>query len=168
MKNDITNLISFGKIIEIPACDGNRKIYQESSLFRSGIDHDLKKLTLPGIITENTQVEVREMFKDGDFLAAFEGIPTDWNYKWLSQEQVINFRKQFPNWLRLGGNCTFVLIKKNEQLPFKILELTKNLAVLQIYVRGDSCSVSVRELDHPSIWKAKDRHRLIVPRQWKY
>lgn len=167
MKNDITRLISFGKTIEIPACDGSVKIYQEPSLFRSGMDPDLSKLTLPGIGRGNTQIEVREMLKDGDFFTIFAGLLKDWDYKWLSQEQVINFRKQFPNWLRLGGNCTFILIKKDEQAPVDEREPTKNLAVLQIHVRGDSCSISVRELDYEGIWKAKDRHRLVIPRQWK-
>ncbi|NCT54488.1 hypothetical protein GW758_00840 [Candidatus Falkowbacteria bacterium] len=163
MKSEITRPMSLGKVIEIPSCDGSEKICGDRTTFVSGIDGDFSKLTSLGINTGPTKIEIYEIVKDGTFYSAFSGLDRNWNRKWLSQHQVISFCKNFSTFLRLGGNCTFILIKKDEQLPVNELNPLENLAPVQIYVRGGSRQIALRELDCDIIWKGKDKNRLIIP-----
>jgi hypothetical protein len=70
----------------------------------------------------------------------------------LTQAQIKQFAKRYPNWLKKGGNGSF--------FPF---EIGNELFVAALYFFSDGrLGVRVRRLTLERIFRAQKRHRLVV------
>jgi hypothetical protein len=86
---------------------------------------------------------LQEMF--GSF-----GIPIE--FLTLTQAQIKQFARLYPNWLKRGGNGTFFLFKAGSEF-----------FVSAVYFFSDGrIGVRVRSLTLERVFRAEKRHRLVV------
>jgi len=152
--NSILKLISKGELLLIDAINGKETLAQAEDIFPSGISFDFKKWETdqPGDATEETPVQVYEMTQDATFAQMFGSLGTDLDKLYLTQHQIKNFCKKYPDWLRSDGFATF--------FPFKVEE---QYFVAVVRVCGGGLFVGVRRLGHGNIWGAGRRRRVVVP-----
>jgi hypothetical protein len=164
-QKQILHLISGGHNLIIKALDGKRLIYNSKKTFKSHIDQDFVNLGLnkTGIVTTETPVQVHEMVGDGTFTEIFGSIPGNWDQKWLSQNQIIDFCETLPNWLRQDKYATMFLIKKDENKPVYEVNLQDNLAVVHVGVGPGGLRVLVRRLGRDDVFFGEYRHRVVSP-----
>lgn len=106
-----TRLISAGHEIILPPNDGSMTLARASEVF-GYIDPDFVRYgcDVPGLPTESTSVAVREMTKNGDFGKIFRSLG-NLDRLVLSQGQIIDFARNYRDWLRKDGYATFFLFK---------------------------------------------------------
>lgn len=163
--NGILRLISGEEVLSLKDSNGSRLIYQAANTFKSFLDEDFVKwgLTKKGIATAETKVQVHEMIADGNFMAIFKSLPGNWNQKCLSQNQVIDFCEQLPNWLRSDGYATMFLCKIDETKKVDEKDPQKNLVVVCVSVGADGLYVFVYRLEDDIVWRAGCAHRVVAP-----
>ncbi|MFZ4632268.1 MAG: hypothetical protein ACOYL8_03675 [Patescibacteria group bacterium] len=131
MENEIIRSISDGHEIYLEALDGGRLFYSVDDLgeFPNSdfFQHDFTK---PGVATPRMQIEVGEMKQRDNMKEVFGALPGNWNQKWLSQDQVIEFVRNFSHWLLSGqknDNATIFVIKIDENEPVDEKKPEENL-----------------------------------------
>lgn len=152
----ISRLLSKNESIIIEKCDGTETLAQAEKVFKSGIHPDFKnwKLDTASKATEETAVQVHEIFKDSTFAQMFGSLGADLDKLCLTQHQIKSFCKNHPDWLRKDGYGTFFLFKVGE-----------NFFVACVRVDSDGLHVSVDRLERGSVWDAGFLRRLVVPQQ---
>lgn len=163
----ITRLISDGKNLTLKALDGTRLFANSLGIFKSFVDCNFVRwgLNKKGIATPVTPIRVDEMQKNGTFLDIFRSLPGTLNQKKLTQNQVIEFCLDLPEWLNHDGLATFFLVPIDESIPIDEEKPEANSVV--IYVRADVNShfgVNVLHLESSTVWYGKNRHRVVYPR----
>lgn len=151
----ILRLISESETLILDALDGKETLAIAREVFLSGIDGDFKNwgTNKPGIATKEQVVDVHEMVKNATFIQMFGSFGTDLDKLCLTQHQIKNFCKKYPNWLRQNGNATFFLFKVEDQF-----------FVALVYVRSGGLRVGVYRFDeYGRIWDAGNSHRMVVP-----
>lgn len=161
----ILNLISGAEFLSLKASDGSRLIYQSTKTFKYSLDEDFVNwdLNKKGIDTVETKVQVHKMAADGNFMTIFKSLSGNWNQKWLSQNQVIDFCEQLSSWLQSDGGSTFFLCKIDETKKVDKKNPQKNLVVVRVYVRADGLSVRVDRLEDDRVWCASSLRRVVAP-----
>jgi len=164
-KSNILSLISVGQNLVLKALDGSRLIYKAKKTFKSHIDSDFVGwgLNKSGIATPETPIQVHEMTGDGTFINIFSSLSGNWNQKWLSQDQVIEFCETLPTWLRQDEYATMFLCKINENKPIFEDKPQDNLVVVCVCVFSDGLSVCVDRLEDDAVWRGEYRHRVVSP-----
>jgi len=163
-ENLILRLLHGAESLELKASDGSRLIYQSADSF-SFLDENFVKLglTKKGIATAETKVQVREMVSNGDFITIFKSLSGSWDQKCLTQNQIIDFCEQLPEWLRQDGYATFFLCKINDKKKVDEKNPQKNLVVVYVRVNADGLHVYVNRLENDRVWSASDLRRVVAP-----
>ena len=133
--------------------DGQETLAQATEVFRY-IDRNFEhwKCNTAGSPTKETVVQVYEMVRDSTLLELFGsfGVPTD--SLALTQAQIKEFARLYPNWLKRGGNGTFFLFKVGGEF-----------FVSAVYFFSDGrVGVRLRGLTLERVFRAQKRHRLVV------
>lgn len=163
--SNILRLIPGAESPVLKASDGSRLIYQATETFKSGIDQDFENwgLTKKGVAMPETKVQVHEMVSDANFLDIFGSLPGDWNQKFLTQNQIIDFCEQLPGWLKSGGSATIFLCKIDETGQINEKKPQSNLVAVRVHVRSGVLAVHVNRLENGNAWYAKYSPHIVVP-----
>jgi len=148
-------LISGGESLIIKKKTGRRKISQMKDLFTWGIDSDFINYGADeeGLATEDAEVDVYKLKKDGDFSDIFGSLPFSRKQLCLTQDQIIGFAEEHRDWLSSSG-ATFFLFESN-----------KEFFVAYVYVGSDGrLDAYVDRFWDTGQWNARYRHRFVVPR----
>ena len=154
-----------GKNLPLKALDGSRLICNAKDTFKSGIDSNFVGWSInnAGVATPETLMQVHEMIGDGRLIGIFKALPGNWNQKWSSQNQIIEFCETFPDWLKQSGNATMFLAKKDENKPIDEDNPRNNLVVVRVFVDSDGLYVFVRRLERDRVWDGECRRRVVSP-----
>lgn len=165
-KEKIFRLYPGDQNLAIRALDGSRIISEAKKVFKVYIDEDFVDLGINklGIATPETPLNIHEITTNVTFLHIFHSLPGTWDQKWLSQSQVIEFCESMPGYLSPNRRATFFLIKKDENKPVDENDPEDNLVVACVYPLAFArLIVLVYHLDNKSVWRGKDRHRVVSP-----
>ena len=92
------------------------------------------------------------MVRDSTFLALFGGFGVALESVALTQAQIKQFAKVYPDWLKGGGNGTFFLFENGAEF-----------FVSAIYCFSDGrLGVRVRRVTLERVFRAQKLHRLVV------
>jgi len=147
-------LLSGAEMLSLDALDGKETLAIAREVFSSGIDSDFEDwgTNKPGIVTKEQVVDVYELVEDGTFAQMFGSLGTDLDKLCLTQSQIKNFCKKYPQWLRQNGYATFFLFKVEDQF-----------FVAGVRVRSDGLYVYVSRLLHVHVWSAEYSHCMVLP-----
>jgi len=106
--NDRLNLISGDEPLMLDPTDGQETLAQATDVFRY-IDRNFEdwKCNRIGRATKETQVQVYEMVWDATFQEMFSDFAAVIGHLTLTQAQIKQFVRRYPDWLKKGGNGTF-------------------------------------------------------------
>ena len=149
-------LISGGVSLTVDAVDGTEILADAKDVFSGGIDSDFINWEAdePDRSTVETPVDVYEMTQDATFSQMFGDLSSDVRRLCLTQHQIKNFVKKHRSWLRTEGYATFFLFESKGHFF---------VAVVRFDSRG-RLGVRVFRFGGSSVWRAGNRHRLVVPR----
>jgi len=151
--NDRLNLISGDEPLMLDPTDGQETLAQATDVFRY-IDRNFEdwKCNRVGRATKETQVQVYEMVTDATFQEMFSGFAAAVGRLTLTQAQIKQFVRRYPDWLKKGGNGTFFLFKVGTRF-----------FVAAVYLFSDGrFGVRVRRFALERVFRAHKRHRLVV------
>ncbi len=154
LQNKILNLISGDKNIVIDATDGTEILAKANDVFNH-IDLDFVAYGAdePGSTTPETLIEIYRIVKNATFTQMFGSLSSDLNTLCFTQAQIKGFVKKHCDWFRADGYGTFFLFKSRNRF-----------FVAHVHVRfDDELRIYVRRFDHPYIWDAEFRHRVVIP-----
>lgn len=148
-------LISEGHSLTISACSGKRTIAKAKTLFRGYIDPDFVGygLDVEGDATRDTDVEVYELIRDGNFENIYNSVGKELDKLVLTQDQAISFVENFREGLLTDGSRTFFLLKKGNKFF---------VAGVSFYSNGDIL-VLAYWLSSGFIWDSDDRLHFVFP-----
>jgi hypothetical protein len=92
------------------------------------------------------------MVRDSTFQEMFGGFGVALDRLTLTQAQIKQFVKRYPNWLKKGGNGTFFLFNAGDEFF---------IAALYLFLDG-RLGARVRPLTLERVFRAKKRHRLVL------
>jgi hypothetical protein len=153
--NKRLRLISGREQLILRPTDGEDTLARATDVF-SYIDSNFKNWAcdVEGQATEETPVQVYEMVENSTLHTMFGGFEVEADRLSLTQAQTKQFVKQYPDWLKKGGNATFILFKVGSEF-----------FVAAVYLFSDGrLGVRVRRLSLDRIFVAKKRHRLVLPK----
>lgn len=157
-------------VFSLPKLSGSQLIYKSDQVFSHFIDHCFfeQGMTKAGIATPKIKVMVYEIIRPTTFLKVFEELPGSWDEKWLSQHQVVEFCKLFPQALPPVDSFALFLCKKNENQSINQQDPQQNLAIAmveQTSIPGQDQGLSVLflELQDFDVWFSPAKIRIIVP-----
>jgi hypothetical protein len=150
----ILTLLSAGKTPTLEALDGKKYIGGAKKVFKSHIDSNFEdwKLNEPGKATGKVHVQAYELNMDVTFAQIFSSLASDLDKLCLSQHQIIQFCKKYPDRLNQNEHATFFLFKKiGEYL------------VADVRVSPKGLTAYVYCFDREVVCYSKDRLRFVVP-----
>jgi hypothetical protein len=151
--NTRLRLLSGTEPLMLDPTDGRDRLDQATDIFRY-IDHNFARWNcdVVGPSTPKTPVRVYEMVRDSTFLALFGGFGVALESVALTQAQIKQFAKVYPDWLKGGGNGTFFLFENGAEF-----------FVSAIYCFSDGrLGVRVRRVTLERVFRAQKLHRLVV------
>lgn len=148
-------LIYADTTLVIKAKTGERTIFQIKDLFTWGIGSDFVDYGADeeGSATEDTEVDVYELAKDGDFSDIYGSLPFDLSQLCLTQDQIIGFVEEHRNRLSPNSATFFLFQSNNEYFVASVVVLSDG--------RLNAC---VDRFGNVNPWGAERRHRFVVPR----
>jgi hypothetical protein len=152
--NKRLRLISGREQLILSPTDGNDTLARATDVF-GYIDSNFKNWAcdVEGQGTEETPVQVYEMVENITLHEMLDGFEVETEHLSLTQGQIKQFVKRYPDWLKKGGNGTFFLFKVGSEL-----------FVAAVYFFSDGrLGVRARRFSLDRIFLAKKRHRLVVP-----
>jgi hypothetical protein len=152
--NKCLRLISGREQLILGQTDGNDTLARATDVF-SYIDSNFKNWAcdVERQATEQAPVQVYEMVENVTLHEMFGGFGVEADRLSLTQAQIKQFVKRYPDWLKKGGNGTFFLFKVGSEF-----------FVAAVYFFSDGrLGVRVRRFSLDRIFLAKKRHRLVVP-----
>jgi hypothetical protein len=151
--NERLKLISGDEPLVLESDDGQETLAQATDVFRY-IDSNFKlwHCDVAAPPTKETAVQVYEMVRNSSFQELFGGFGVALDSLALTQPQIKQFAKLYPNWLKKGGNGTFFLFKVGNEF-----------FVAAAYFFSDGrLGVRVRGLTLERVFRGEKRHRLVV------
>lgn len=152
----------------LKALDGKLHIYQARNIFNAYLDPDFEQESLvnSGIATPSTPVDVNEIVEDAKLKEFFIALPGNWNQKWFSQNQVIEFCREHYGWLGRNRKQNFFLIKKDENKPIDEDNPDNDLFVVFVSFQNNDRELKVQfsPLDLHVPLDSKYHHRVFSPR----
>jgi hypothetical protein len=152
--NEYLSLTSGNELLLIEPADGKETFAKARDVF-TYVDSNFTRwgCNSPGKQTPQTAVRVYEMARDGTFAELFKSFHLEIVRLCLTQAQIINFVRRHPNWLKSGGNGTFLLF-----------EVEQEFFVAAVYQFFDGrIGVRARRFSLDRVFRARKRHRLVVP-----
>lgn len=145
--------------IVIGPTDGTRTIAKAKDVFTGGIDSNFVRYGLdnPGHSTEQAEVAVYEMIKDGVFKDIFESLKHPLVKLCLEQDQIIDFCVKHKDKLRQDGT-TFLF---KEKLDFSATP--ENMFVMMVNTGSCGLCMSVYKYLSVESWFAIHRRRFVIP-----
>ncbi len=151
--NDRLKLISGKQSLVLDPTDGQETIARATDVFRyidANFEHWNCDLAAPA--AEETLVQVYEMVRDSTFQEMFGGFAVAVDRLALTQAQIKQFVKRYPDWLKKGGNGTFFLFKAGDEF-----------FVAAVYLFFDGrLGARVRRLTLGRVFRAEKLHRLVL------
>lgn len=134
---------------------GNVTLAKAKKVFTSWLDSDFKNwgTDVSGEDTSGTKVDVHEMVRDGNYKTLF-GSLGDPRKLCLTQGQIEEFCRSHRDSLRQECYGTFFLF-----------EVKDELFVAHVRVDGGELEAFVRRFAYSYVWRAVNRHRLVVKQQ---
>jgi hypothetical protein len=145
--------ISGSKPLLLNSTDGQETLAGAAGLFRY-IDSNFEhwNCNTVGPPTKETAVEVHEIVSDCTFQQMFGSFDVTVDCLTLTQAQIKQFAKRYPDWLKKGGSGTFFLFKTGNEFF---------VAAVYFFVNG-RLGVRVRRLTLERVFRAQKRHRVVV------
>lgn len=164
-QTEILRPIPGGRTFLLRALSGEHLIYQAKETFTSFISDEfvIWGLNETGIATPETYVQVREMTGGETIWDMFRALPGDWNHKWVSQNQVIEFCSTLSPWLSGDRYGTFFLIKRDENKIINENDPCQNSVVVFVRVNSDSLGINVISLGAYDIREGYYNPRVVSP-----
>jgi hypothetical protein len=151
--NDRLKLISGNDPLVLDPTNGQETLARATDVFRyvdSNFEH--WNCDLAGPPTGETLVQVYEMVRDSTFQEMFGGFGVALDRLALTQAQIKQFARRYPDWLKKGGNGTLFLFKAGGAF-----------FVAAVYFFSDGrLGVRVRSLTLERVFRAMKRHRLVL------
>ena len=149
----IVRLVSIDTALTIPALNGKAIIAHEKKLFEAYLEENFVNwgLNKSGLATSQTKVQVYELISNGTLIQMFAGITTDLDKLVMSQNQVINFCRKYPQLLSKEGYTNFLLKENAEYF------------VASVCMSVDGLLVYVSRLGNSDVLYANWIHRVVVP-----
>lgn len=146
-------LISGAETLTIDACEDS-PMTGATYVFNGWIDPDFENYECDGVgqPTSDTNVQVYEMIKDGDFKTIYNGMGDNLDLMCLTKGQIKSFVKKYREWLRTDGYGTFFLFKANNRF-----------FVARVLFGSARLRVSVFHFSSDVVWYAECRHRFVFP-----
>jgi len=157
--NDRLRLISGSERLALSPTDGQETLARVTAVF-SYIDSNFEhwNCNIVGPPTEETPVEIYEMVRDSSFQEMFGGFGVALDRLILTQAQIKQFVKRYPDWLKKDGNGTFFLFKVGNEF-----------FVAAVYFFSDGrLGVRVRRLTLERVFRRQKGHRLMVKSCWAH
>jgi hypothetical protein len=151
--NDRLKLISGDEPLLLGPTQGQETLAQATDIFRY-IDSNFEQwnCNIGGVPTKETPVQVYEMVRDSTLQEMFGGFDLPLDRLALTQAQIKQFVKRYPDRLKKGGNGTFFLF-----------EVGKEFFVAALYLFSDGrLGARVRRLTLERVFRAKKLHRLVL------
>jgi hypothetical protein len=151
--NDRLRLISGDEPLVLDPTEGRETLAQATDIFRY-IDSNFEQwnCSVAGPPTKETPVQVYEMVRDSTLEEMFGGFDVPLDQLALTQAQIKQFVKRYPDRLKKGGNGTFFLF-----------EVGKEFFVAALYLFSDGrFGARVRRLMLERVFRAKKLHRLVL------
>jgi hypothetical protein len=151
--NERLRPVSGSKPLVLNPTDGQETLAGATDIFRY-IDSNFERwnCNMLGAPTKETAVQVYEMVRDSTFQEMFGSFGVAVDRLALTQAQIKQFAKRYPNWLKKDGNGCFFLF-----------EIGNELFVAAVYFFSDGrLGVRVRRFTLERIFRAQKRHRLVV------
>jgi len=147
-------LISDGSLI-LDAVDEMEILADAKDVF-TDIDSGFRNLKIDKTsqLTPEIHIDVYQLVKDADFSRMFDLLSFDTRSLCLKQAQIKAFAKKYRSWLRTGGYATFFLFESEDF--FSVAHVYEHF-----FGRLWLC---LHPLDHPIIWSAEYRPRVVIPR----
>ena len=152
--NDRLRLLSGNEPLVLGPTDGQETLAQATEVFRY-IDRNFERwncCNTAGLPTNETVVQVYEMVRDSTLQEMFGSFARPIDFLALTQAQIKQFARLYPNWLKRGGNGTFFLFKVGSEF-----------FVSAVYFFWDGrIGMRLRGLALERVFRAQKRHRLVV------
>lgn len=151
--------------ITIPELDGRvLRVKAEKTFKFFGIDFAKISVNKPCLATPETSIEVYQAAQNCNLMEVFEAIPGEWNQKWISKCQVVNFCEKNAYHLAPGGAMTLFLCKIDEEKAIDEENPSKNLVIVFVrYITG--LFISAHPLNLKKEILGSSTHRFIVPKE---
>jgi hypothetical protein len=151
--NDRLTLISGKEPLVLGPTHGQETLARAADVFRY-IDSNFEHWScdMAGPPTKEAPVQVFEMVRDSTFQEMFGGFGVPLDRLALTQAQIKQFVKRYPDWLKKGGNGTFFLFKVGNEF----------IAAAVYLFRDGRLGVRVRRLSLERVFRAQKRHRIVV------
>lgn len=155
--NERLKLISGEESLVLGPIDGQETLPRATDAFRY-IDSNFEhwSCAVAGPPSKETPVQVYEMARDSTFQEMFDGFGVTLDRLALTQAQIKEFVKRYPDWLKKGGNGTFFLFNASDEFF---------VAVVYLFSDG-RLGARVRRLTLERVFRAKKRHRLVLKSHW--
>jgi hypothetical protein len=151
--NERLKPISGTERLTLGPTDGQETLVSAVDIFRY-IDSNFEhwKCDVAGPATEESLVIVCEMTQDSTFREMFGSFGVPLACLSLTQAQIKQFVRLYPDWLKKGGNGTFFLFNA-----------ASSFFVAAVYFFSDGrLGVRVRSLTLERVFRAQKGHRLVV------
>ena len=151
--NYCLRLISGSKPLLLNSTDGQETLAGAADLFRY-IDSNFEhwNCNMVGPPTQEAAVQVHEIVRDSTFQEMFGNFGVTIDSLALTQAQIKQFAKRYPDWLKKGGNGTFFLFKVGAEFF---------VAAVYFFMNG-RLGARVRRLTLERVFRAQKRHRVVV------
>ncbi len=145
--------ISSGQTLTIAPCDGSETLAKATDLFTGWLDANFVNYgtDVSGVATPETPVEVFELIKNARFDQFFPSVSADLDKLYLTQHQTKRFVLDHQIWLHPQGRANFFLFKVGNE--FFVANVRRSVVGL---------GVDVRRFSFDRVWRAGDRHRVVV------
>lgn len=155
-KSKILELISAGEEIIIAPTAGSRTIARAKNVFRGWVDPNFKQwgTDMPGKAKPATPAEVHEMRRDAIFADMFGSLGRPISELVFTQDQIIRFCEDHPEWLRTDGYATFFLFEEN-----------KELLVARVYAATAGLNADAHRFEDSDVRHGESCPRVVVPQQ---
>ena len=150
--NDRLRLLSGNALLVLDGTDGRETLFRATDLFRY-IDPNFKQwdCETSSPPAERIAVEVYEMVRDSTFSEMFGGFGVAFDSVALTQAQIKQFARLYPNWLKGGGNGTFFLF--NGGIEYLVAAI--------YYFSDGRLGIRLRRLKPDRSFRAQKGHRLV-------
>ena len=153
VRNNRLRLISGSSLLLVNPTDGQETLTRATEVFRY-IDSNFERwrCNVVGPPTEETAVRIYEIVRDSTLEEMFDSFGVNIGLLALTQAQIKQFAKRYPDWLKKGGNGTLFLFENgNERF------------VAAVYYFSDGrLGVRIRRLTLERSFRGEKRHRLVV------
>lgn len=151
--NFVRSLSSADKII-LGATDGQANVYDSREVFKSFVDDDFKwwKLNQPGLAAPKTSLRVGEVIGNVSLKRIFLGLWSDIDRLVMTQNQIVRFCQEHPQWLRANGYSTYFLTK-----------LGAEYFVVRVNSRSDGLCAFVFRLEDENVRSGDNLNRVVFP-----